>query len=110
MLQHLACLNEDIAFARAGNYSVEVGFSYSDFYINVYLSEFFGSYIFLGQSLLLSTTVPNDITVWLLQLISLLLPHDKPILQEKLFMIITFTKHYKLIKWNPQSYCLWHIV
>ena len=31
MLEHLACLNENIALLELYSYSIKVGFSYSDF-------------------------------------------------------------------------------
>ena len=41
MLQHLACLNEEIALLEL-YYSVEVGFSYSNFItLFIYVSAFF---------------------------------------------------------------------
>ena len=40
MLQHLACLNEDIALLELYTYSIKVDFSYSEFYTIVYLSAF----------------------------------------------------------------------
>ena len=46
MLQHLACFNGDIALLELYSYSVEVGFSYSDLYTDVYVSAFFSEAIY----------------------------------------------------------------